>query len=192
MKGAVKTGEGAVVVSVIAAVAENGVIGRDGDLPWRLPADLQRFKALTWGHPMIMGRRTYDSIGRPLPGRRSIVLSRNPAALGGAAGVTVAGDLGNALEIAAAGLEPRVDGDAEARQVFIIGGAEIYRQALPLADRLYLTRIHAEIDGETHFPALEAGEWRLVEAEAHPADARHAYPFTFERYERRKAKQEDP
>ncbi len=187
MKGTEKTGDGAVVVSVIAAVAENGVIGRDGDLPWRLPADLQRFKALTWGHPMIMGRRTYDSIGRPLPGRRSIVLSRNPAVLSGVAGVTVAGDLEHALEIAAAG-----DGSGEARQVFIIGGAEIYRQALPRANRLYLTRIHAEIEGETTFPALNAGEWRLVEAEAHSADARHAYPFTFERYERRKAKQEDP
>jgi len=187
VKGAVKTEDGAVVVSVIAAVAENGVIGRDGDLPWRLPADLQRFKALTWGHPMIMGRRTYDSIGRPLPGRRSIVLSRNPAALSGAAGVTVAGDLEHALEIAAAG-----EGTSEEREVFIIGGAEIYRQALPRADRLYLTRIHAEIDGETKFPAFDTGEWRLVEAEAHPVDARHAYPFTFERYERRKAQQEDP
>ena len=162
-------------LSLIAALADNGVIGRNGDLPWHLPADLKHFKRLTWGHTLILGRKTHESIGRTLsgktlPGRRSIVLSRRPP--DALPGVEVAPDLDRALEMAGEG------------EVFVIGGAEVYRQALPRADRLYLTRVHAVIEGDTRFPDFEPGEWRVVEAEAHPADEQHACPFTFQRLER--------
>jgi dihydrofolate reductase len=160
-------------IHLIAAVADNGVIGRDGDLPWRLPADLKRFKAWTMGHPILMGRRTWESIGRPLPGRRSIVLTRGDS-LKGVAGVETAGNLEEALALAA----------ESGNDVFVIGGAAIYREALPRAHRLILTRVHGEVEGDTHFPAFDSQQWRLVESEPHPADERHAYPMTFELYER--------
>src|SRR5262245_37513826 len=127
-------------ISLIAAMAENGVIGRGGQLPWRLEADLARFKQLTMGHTVIMGRKTWESIGRPLPGRRMIVVTRQGRYA--ADGIEVAGNLEAALEAA------RVAGEEEA---FIIGGAEVYRQALPLADRLYMTLVLAEIEGDTKF-----------------------------------------
>lgn len=158
-------------VAVIAAVARNGVIGRAGRLPWRLPADLRRFRRLTWGRPVIMGRRTFLAIGRPLPGRRNIVLSRNPAFR--PAGVEVAGSFADALALAGA-----------APEVFVIGGEEVYREALARADRLYLTCVDAEVEGDVRFPAVDLRRWRLVEEEAHPADGEHPYPFVFRVYER--------
>ena len=134
-------------VTIIAAVAENGVIGRDNGLPWHLPADLRRFKRLTRGHMVVMGRRTFDSIGgRPLPDRRNIVVSRNPQYH--PSGVEVAPDLPGALRLAG----PEED-------VFVLGGGEIFRQALPLADRLELTVIHARIEGDVTFPPIAAAEW---------------------------------
>ncbi len=141
-------------ISIIAAMAENGVIGRDGQLPWHLKADLQRFKRLTMGHTIIMGRKTWESIGRPLPGRRMVVVTRQNGYQ--AEGVQVAASLDDALALA------RLAGDEEA---FIIGGAEIYRLALPLADRLYLTRVLAPVEGDTTFPEFDASHWRLVESE---------------------------
>jgi dihydrofolate reductase len=153
-------------VSLIAAVAANGVIGLGNDLPWHLPADLRRFKRLTMGHHLIMGRRTFDSLGRPLPGRTIVVISRSPRS--DSAGIRWAGSLAEALEIAA--------GDDE---VFIAGGAEIYREALERADRFYLTKIHAEIEGDVIFPDFDESLWRVNDEEHHPADERHAYPFTF-------------
>jgi dihydrofolate reductase len=162
------------VVSIIAAVAANGVIGRDGDLPWRLPADLRFFKHVTMGHHLIMGRKTWDSIGRPLPGRTLVVLTRNPALA--LPGVRVVHDLPAALAVA------RAAGDREA---FVIGGADVFARALPLADRLYLTRVHAAVEGDVGFPAFDDRAWVEVAREDHAADEQHALAFSICTLERR-------
>jgi len=143
-------------VSLIVAMDRNRVIGHQGKVPWRLPADLKRFRALTMGHHIVMGRRTWESIGRPLPGRHNIVVTRDRVYR--AAGATVAASLGAALELAR--------DDAE---IFVIGGGEIYREALPLAHRVYLTQVEAEYPGDTFFPRLEPGEWQAVAREHHLA-----------------------
>lgn len=140
-------------VSLIAAVAANGVIGDNNALPWRLPEDLRRFKALTLGHPVIMGRKTFESIGRPLPGRRNIVISRNREYA--AAGCEVAASLEAALEACRNGSD----------EVFIIGGAQIYAEALPLAQRLYMTEVHCAFEGDAHFPAFDRREWNEIQRE---------------------------
>lgn len=159
-------------VSLIAAVSDNGVIGRDGRLPWHLPADLARFKRLTTGHHMVMGRRTWESIGcRPLPGRPTIVVTRSRTYSADLA--RVAHSLEEALELAA--------GDDE---VFIAGGEAIYRIGLRLADRIHLTRIHAEFEGDTFFPDFDEREWSLTLEERHEPDAKNAHPYTFLVYER--------
>jgi dihydrofolate reductase len=145
-------------LSLIVAMARNRVIGRDGKLPWHLSADLKRFKALTMGHHIVMGRKTWESIGRPLPGRTSVVITRNPAYA--AAGATVVNSVESALKTAA--------GDSE---VFVIGGADIYRSALALADRIYLTELQAEYQGDVLFPPLAAGEWLSGQREHHAAEA---------------------
>jgi dihydrofolate reductase len=153
-------------VSIIVAADEHGGIGRDGGLPWHLPADLKRFKALTMGKPIVMGRRTWDSIGRPLPGRRSLVVSRQPGlALDGA---EVFESLDAALQAVAG-----------APEACVIGGAEIYRQALPRAEVVYLTRVHGSVQADTFLPALDAADWEEVAREDCPADDRHAYPCSF-------------
>jgi dihydrofolate reductase len=162
-------------VSLIAAVADNGVIGRDGRLPWHLPADLRRFRELTTGHHVIMGRRTHESIGRPLPGRTNVVLSRNPAYRPD--GCRVVASLEAALEIA------RTAGDDE---VFVIGGSDVFEAALPAADRIYLTRVHASIPGDVAFPALDSTRWAEASREEHAADARHAHAMSFLVLERRR------
>ena len=154
------------LVSLLVAAAENGVIGRDNTLPWHLSDDLRRFKALTLGKPMLMGRKTFESIGKPLPGRTSLVLSR--ARDWARPGATVVRSLEEALE--RAGAVP---------ELVVIGGAEVYRLALPHAQRIYLTRVHAEIPGDTVLPPLDATAWRETEREFHAADARHAHAFTF-------------
>ena len=152
-------------------MAENRVIGRDNRLPWHLPADLKRFQALTTGHTIVMGRKTYDSIGRPLPRRRTIVLSRDRTWT--REGVDVTHDLAEALAL--------VRNEAE---VFIAGGAELYRHALPIADRIHLTLVHSEIAGDAHFPAFSSADWVLAEEQTHAADDRHAFSYSFLRYER--------
>ena len=162
-------------ISIIAAVAENGVIGRGGQLPWHLSADLQRFKRLTMGHTIIMGRRTWESIGRALPGRRTVVVTRQPNYRIDDVGVAVAASLDEALKIAEAG------DDTEA---FIVGGAELYREALPRADRLYLTRVRAQVEGDTYFLKFDDAEWRQVSSEHHADDTKNEYPFNFELYQR--------
>lgn len=159
------------MISMIVAVSSNSVIGRDGDLPWHMPADLKRFKRLTMGHHLIIGRRTWDEVGAPLPGRIMVVVTRDTEFR--VDGATVVHSLDEALQV--------VEGDDE---VFIAGGGEIYRQALPLADRVYLTRVHAEIDGDTTFPELEEEEWRLVDREDHGSDDRNPYPYSFLTYDR--------
>jgi dihydrofolate reductase len=160
-------------VSLIAAVASNGVIGRDGGLPWHLPADLARFKALTMGHHLVVGRRTWESIGRPLPGRRMVVVSGGAPEL--PPGVQRAGSLAGALALAARAGE---------EEVFVGGGAALFAEALPLADRLYLTRVLAEVPGDVHLPPIDEARWRETSREHHPADERHAYPFVFVTLER--------
>lgn len=160
------------LLSIIAAVAENGVIGRGGELPWRLSADLRRFKELTMGRPILMGRKTYESIGRPLPGRRMIVITRQTNFR--APGAQVARSLDAACGLAA----------SSPGEVFIIGGSEIYQQSLSLAARLYLTRVHASPDGDARFPAVDFSQWRLVAAKRHSADAKNQYDYSFENYER--------
>jgi dihydrofolate reductase len=163
-------------ISIIVAVAENGTIGRNGGLPWHLSNDLRRFKRLSMGHTIIMGRRTWESIGRALPGRRTIVVSRNPELQIDVAEVEIAASLDNALEFANA------SGEDEA---FIVGGAELYRESLPRADRIYLTRVCAAVDGDTSFPDVAWNEWQLVESEEHDATEKSKYAYRFETYDRR-------
>lgn len=161
-------------LSLIAALAANNVIGRNNQVPWRLPTDLRRFKALTMGHHLIMGRKTFDSVGRPLPGRVNVVITRRED--WSAAGVTVEHSLEEALRVAA---------DAADAEAFIAGGAEIYELAIHRADRMYLTRVHAEVEGDTFFPEFDdVSEWRLVDAEHFEADERNEYPFSFLTYDR--------
>jgi dihydrofolate reductase len=158
-------------LSIVVAVAENGVIGVRNRLPWRLPADLQRFKELTLGRPIVMGRKTYESIGRPLPGRHNIVVSRQAALT--IAGCTVVRSLDAALEAA-----------GTTQDVALIGGAELYGQALPRVQTIHLTRVHARIEGDVLFPPLDAREWEEVTVGRHEADERHAYAFSFQRLTR--------
>jgi len=163
-----------VIRSLVVAMARNRVIGRDNQLPWRLPADLAYFKRVTMGHPVIMGRRTYESIGRPLPGRLNIVVSRSPQF--SAPGCTVVPSLAEAW---------RAAGDAE--EVCVIGGTSIFAEALPAADRIHLTEVEAEVPGDTWFPEFDRGEWTEREVERHAPDERHAYPFRIVVLERRPA-----
>ena len=151
-------------ISILVAASTNNVIGRDGGLPWRLPEDLKRFKQITMGKPMIMGRATWDSIGRALPGRQSIVMTRQEAFA--AEGCDVVATIDEALDAA---------GDVE--EVMIIGGGNLYEQFLPKTDRLYFTRVHARIDGDTHFPEIDESEWEQVSEELFPAcvDREHAF-----------------
>lgn len=158
-------------ISLVVAAAENGVIGRQNTLPWHLPRDLARFKALTLDHTIVMGRKTFESIGKPLPRRRNVVISRNRDYA--PVGAEVVACLDQALAITA--------GEDE---VFVIGGAEIFRQALPLAERIYLTRIHADVPGDIVLPPLDHTTWCLVANEHHEADERHAFACSFQCYER--------
>lgn len=155
---------------ILAAVAANGMIGVNNTLPWRLPDDLKRFKALTFGHPVIMGRKTWQSLGRALPGRHNIVITRQPDFA--APGATVVASLAAAL--AASAYEDTA---------FVIGGAEIYALALPVADHLELTEIHAEIEGDARFPPLDPAVWREVERE--PRRSAEGLAYDFVRYVRR-------
>ncbi len=161
----------------MAAVARNGVIGRDHALPWRLPRDLRRFKSLTLGKPILMGRRTFESIGRALPGRKNLVLTRDRGWT--APGVTVVHSLGEALEHS-----------RSCEELVVIGGAEIFRLALPLARRIHLTEIDADVPGDTHFPDFDRTRWAEVDRSPHPVDQDHAYPVTFVTLERRDAAQQ--
>ena len=159
-------------VSLIVAVSKNGVIGRAGGLPWRLSADLKHCKKTTMGHHLIIGRRTWDEVGKPLPGRTMVVVTRSRRFA--PEGVRVAHSLEEALDIARDDAEP-----------FIGGGAHIYRMALEndLIDRIYLTRIHAEVEGDTVFPEVDLDDWDLVSEEHHEADERNEYPYGFLVYE---------
>jgi len=158
-------------ICIIAAMAANRVIGRNNALPWHLPADLKHFKALTLGHPVVMGRKTYESIGRPLPGRRNLVITRN-------------------RDFSAPGCEPVSSLDAAlaacrgAPEIFIIGGAELYRESLARAQRLELTEIHAAFDGDATFPEFPRTRWRETRRESHPGEPGIPFGYDFVRYDR--------
>jgi dihydrofolate reductase len=160
-------------LTLIAAVARNGVIGRDGRLPWRLPEDLKRFKRLTLGNTVLMGRKTWDSLGRPLPERDNWVLSRDPGFAPD--GARLFRSLDQALAAPCRG------------ELIVIGGAELYLQTLPLASRLELTEVEAEVEGDTHFPAFDPVEWPVIAETACPADERHALACRFVTRRRRAA-----
>ena len=158
-------------ISIIVATSKNNVIGKEGGIPWHLSSDLKRFKALTTGHPIVMGRRTFESIGRPLPGRRNIVITNSVNAIDGCDIMKSVDELLN---------DKSLDG-----KVFIIGGGEIYKQFLPYAKKVYLTEVETEIaDGDTFFPDLNPMEWIEVGRESHEADEKNDFNYSFVDYER--------
>lgn len=157
-------------LSIIAALAQNRVIGVENRLPWRLPEDLAHFKAVTLGHPVIMGRKTFESLGRPLPGRLNVVITRNPDYPG--EGIRVAHSLHDALECC-----------TEVDEVFVIGGAELYKLVLPLADRLYLTEVKVDAEGDAHFPAFDRHQFLELSRESHVGEKGDALEFDFVVYQ---------
>ncbi|MEX0345929.1 MAG: dihydrofolate reductase [Rhizobiaceae bacterium] len=162
-------------VAIVVAISENGVIGKDDWMPWRLSTDMKRFKALTMGNPVIMGRKTFESIGKPLPGRLNIVITRNSEWRAG--GVATANSLQEAIELAR--------GKAEnAREICIAGGGQIYSEALPIADRMHVTHVLAEIDGDTHFPAIDPAIWRSVSSQEVATGEKDSHPTRYVVYER--------
>ncbi len=163
------------ILSLIVAADKGNVIGNNGAIPWSLPDDQKRFRALTKGKPVIMGRKTFDAIGRVLPDRRNIVVTRANVLPTGHAGYEVASSLDSAISLA----------EADAEEVFVIGGGQIYSEAMEAADKIYLTRVHGTHEGDAFFPAIDPSQWREVKREEHLADAKHAVPFTFIDYERK-------
>ncbi|BBQ54399.1 type 3 dihydrofolate reductase [Aeromonas jandaei] len=161
-------------ISMIAAMAHDRVIGKDNQMPWHMPADLAHFKRVTLGKPVLMGRKTFESIGRPLPGRRNLVISRNPDYQ--ADGIEVVGSVEAAMALLA---------DNEVAEVMVIGGGHLYAELLPKADCLYLTRIELEVEGDTRFPAFADEQWQCVEREVHQADEKNPHPYRFETWLRK-------
>ena len=159
------------MISIIVAMDTNRVIGKDNQMPWHMPADLRHFKEMTMGKPIVMGRKTYDSIGRPLPGRRNVIITRQQDLK--IEGVEIVHSLPEALKLLTA--EP---------EIMIIGGGQVFNEALPLATRLYFTIIEHEFAGDTYFPAWEKSDWQLIEQEAHPADEKNPYPYQFAVFQR--------
>lgn len=158
-------------ISLIAAASENNVIGNHGKIPWDLPEDLKYFRTITLGKPIIMGRKTYQSIGHPLPERRNIVITRQKDFL--AEGCDVVGSLEEAIEVGG--------GRGKVEEVFVIGGGEIYREALPRSDRIYLTRVHAKVEGDAYFPEFHPEHWQEVSRERHEGEP----AYTFSLYEKK-------
>ncbi len=161
-------------ISMIAAMAHDRVIGKDNQMPWHLPADLAHFKRVTLGKPVLMGRKTFESIGRPLPGRRNLVISRNPGYQ--AEGIEVVGSVEAALALLAG---------SSVEELMVIGGGHLYAEMLPSADRLYLTQIDLAVEGDTRFPAFDDGQWQRIDCESHPADEKNPHPYSFETWQRR-------
>ncbi len=154
------------IISIVVAIAENNAIGKANKLLWHLPADLKHFKTITTGHPVIMGRKTYDSVGKPLPNRRNIVITRDTTLR--LPGVEVVNTLDAAIVLCEG-----------AEEVFIVGGAEIYKMAMPLTDRIYLTIVRAVFDADTFFPPIPAAEWEETARESHGPDEKNALGYTF-------------
>lgn len=161
------------MISMIAAMAHDRVIGLDNQMPWHLPADLAHFKRVTLGKPVLMGRKTFESIGRPLPGRRNLVISRNSDYR--ADGVEVIDSVDAALVLLG----------NDVAELMVIGGGHLYGQLLPRADRLYLTRIDLAVEGDTRFPAFDEGDWSCIERESHQPDEKNPHPYRFETWQRR-------
>jgi dihydrofolate reductase len=153
-------------ISIVVAMSSNSLIGRDGDLPWHLSADLQHFKSITMGKPIVMGRLTYESIGRPLPGRENIVLTRDPDYK--ADGCTIVHDLEQ--------ITSRCSGTEE---IMVIGGAQLYIETIPLANKLFITEVHAELDGDTFFPDFDRKQWREIERQHFDADEKNDFDYSF-------------
>ncbi|MCP2044602.1 dihydrofolate reductase [Pontibacter sp. HSC-36F09] len=162
------------MIAIVVAIAQNNVIGKDNQLIWHLPADLRHFKQKTMGHPMIMGRKTFESIGKPLPGRTTIIVTRQEDYK--AEGCIVVNSVEEAI---AKGKE------LDSEQVSIVGGAEIYKQALSFVDTIYLTKVHHDFDGDTFFPELKEEEWLLVSVEGHEPDEKNKYAYTFKELRRK-------
>ncbi|RNI25639.1 dihydrofolate reductase [Rufibacter latericius] len=162
------------MIALVVAIAENRVIGKNNQLIWHLPKDLQHFKKLTMGHPMVMGRKTFEAIGKPLPGRTTVIVTRQPD-YAAPEGCLVTSSLEEALQ----------QGLALDENVLVVGGGEIYQQALPLAEVVYLTLVHESFEGDVFFPELEADAWEVTDQEEHLPDERHAYPFTFFTFRRK-------
>ena len=161
------------IISLIVAAAKNNAIGKDGGMPWHLPEDMKHFKNITWAMPVIMGRKTFESLKKPLAGRKNIVITRQPDWK--AEGVVIVKNLDDALFVA---------GETDAKEVFIIGGGEIYGLAFDKAKRIYLTRVEAEPDGDVYFPKLDPQIWQLVSRKDHEADSKNLYPYSFQVWER--------
>ncbi len=160
-------------ISLVVAAASNNAIGKDGKMPWHLPNDMKHFKNVTWGMPVVMGRKTFDSLGKALPGRKNIVITRQP---GWKADNTVAvKNIEDALFVAK---------ETDAKEVMVIGGGEIYKALFDKAQRIYLTRVEAEPEGDTFFPVLTQGQWHLVSQKNHEADEKNAYNYSFQVWER--------
>lgn len=159
-------------VSMIVAMAENRVIGRNNQLPWYLPEDLKYFKSVTIGKPIVMGRKTYESIGRPLPGRTNIVVTRNPDFK--AEGIKVVSSIGEAIKLADS--IATIDGSEE---LMVIGGAQLYADILPSVDRLYLTEVHAEVEGDAYFPEVDLTQWHEIGRESFQAQGPNPYDYSF-------------
>lgn len=164
--------------SILVAMAQNRVIGKNNALPWRLPSDLKRFKALTMGHPIIMGRKTYESIGKPLPGRTCIIVTRQSGYV--AEGAIVVNSVTDALDAC----HKKMDADMGAES-FVIGGTEIFRQALPLCDRLYITEIQKDFDGDVVFPEFNRDEWREISREKYHLDEDNGLEYDFVVFDRK-------
>lgn len=162
------------IISIVVAASDNHVIGKDNQLLWKLPNDLKFFKNTTWAMPVVMGRKTFESMGKPLNGRTNIVITRNNE--WESSGVKKVNSLEEALEVAS---------DADAKEIYVIGGGEIYAQAMPLCKRIYLTRVHAEFSGDTFFPILPKDDWELLSELPFPSDEKHAYSYTFQVWERK-------
>jgi len=160
------------MITVIAAVAENNALGKENQLLWHLPDDFKRFKTLTSGHYIIMGRKTFESFPKPLPNRTHVIISRQ--ANYQPEGCIVVNSLEQAIEAC-----------PKAEEVFIIGGGEIYRQSIAVADKLDLTKVHASFEADTHFPEIDLSQWQLIFEEHHPKDERHDYAFTFQTFTRK-------
>jgi dihydrofolate reductase len=160
--------------ALIVAASSNNAIGKNNQLLWHLPNDLKFFKNTTWGFPVIMGRKTFEAVNKPLPGRTNIVITRKQD--WEAVGVKTASDLAGAIDLAT---------QTNAKQLFIIGGGEIYEQALPMADTIYLTRVHTILEGDTFFPALDESQWKLFSNDDFSADEKHVFDYSFQLWKRK-------
>jgi dihydrofolate reductase len=161
------------IISLVVAASENNVIGKEGKLPWCLPEDMRYFKNITWGMPVIMGRKSFDSLGKPLPGRKNIVITRQPSWK--ATGTVVVKNLEDAVFVAQ---------ETDAKEIMVIGGGEIFKIAFERAHRIYITRVRAEVEGDAYFPVIDPAKWKLVSRDDHDADEKNLYAYSFQVWER--------